>query len=256
MTQDEQDRYREYRPSAELAPYVECFWTHQTAAPQAGHRVLPDGCSDILFLRATSGRAELSLVGTMTHAGLFDLPQGSFLGVRFRPGMSIHFVPVPGTETVDQRLALADLWGAKARQFTEQLGEAVSIDAGCAVIETHLRAQLRAESKNRGVLTPAQQVLLWAEQQRGCVRIDDLARHAGLSARQLQRLCLQLTGVTPKQLCRAIRFRHASVQTRLAHRSEWSQVALDCGYYDQAHFINDFRALSGLTPGEYCADPA
>jgi AraC-like DNA-binding protein len=252
MTKEEQDRYREYRPSAELAQYVECFWEHRTAAPQAGHRVLPDGCSDILFLRPDNGRTELSLVGTMTRAGLFDLPQGSFMGVRFRPGMSIHFAPVPGTETVDQRLSLQDIWGAKARQLTEQLEEAVSIEAGCAVIETQLQAQLRTG----GALTPIQQVLLWVEQQRGCVRIDELARHAGLSARQLQRLCLQLTGVTPKQLCRAIRFRHACAQTRLAHRGEWSQVALDCGYFDQAHFINDFRALSGLTPSEYCAQPA
>src|ERR1700730_7724125 len=134
--------YREYQPAAELSQYVECFWTHETAAPQAAHRVLPDGCSDILFTRPNQGRPELLLVGTMTRAGLFDLPQGSFLGVRFRPGMSVYFAPVPGTETVDQRLPLQDVWGAKARQLSERLGESSVIEGGVAVIESQLRAQL------------------------------------------------------------------------------------------------------------------
>jgi AraC-like DNA-binding protein len=248
--------YREYQPSAELSPFVECFWTHETPAPQAGHRVLPDGCADILFTRPSDGRSELLLVGTMTHAGLFDLPQGSVLGVRFRPGMSVYFAHVPGTETVDQRLPLQDVWGAKARQLSERLGESSSIEAELEVLESQLRTHLTAHSNSRRAFSPAERVLHWAEQERGLVSVDELAHHAGLSARQLRRLFLELTGVTPKQLCRAIRFRHAAVQARLAERGTWSQVALDCGYYDQAHFINEFRALSGLTPGEYCADAA
>ena len=254
MTQEKPTPYREYQPAAELSQYVECFWIHETAAPQWGHRVLPDGCSDILFTRPTEGRPELLLVGTMTHAGLFDLPQGSFLGVRFRPGMSVYFAPVPGPETVDQRWPLQDVWGAKALQLSERLGESSSIEAGVAVIESQLRAQLNAHPENRRAFSPTQRVLHWAEQERGLVRVDELAHQAGLSARQFRRLCLELTGLTPKQLCRSIRFRHAAVQAQFARRGEWSQVALDCGYYDQAHFINDFRALSGLTPGEYCAD--
>lgn len=248
--------YREYQPAAELASYVECFWSHETAQPQPGHRVLPDGCSDILFTRPNEGRPDLLLVGTMTRAGLFDLPQGLFFGVRFRPGMSVHFAAVPGTETVNQRVPLTDVWGAKARQLCERLAESPSVDAAVGLIESQLRTQLTAHSNNRRSFSPAQRVLQWAEQERGLVRVDELAHHAGLSARQLRRLCLQLTGITPKQLCRAIRFRHAAVQARLAERGEWSQVALDCGYYDQAHFVNEFRALSGLTPTEFCADAA
>lgn len=247
--------YREFQPAADLSQYVECFWSNEIAAPQSGHRVLPDGCSDILFTHPSDGQSALLLVGTMTRAGLFDLRRGSFLAVRFRPGMSVYFAPVSGLETVDQELPLQEIWGAKGRQLAERLGETSSIQAGLSVIETELRTHLTAYSNNRQNLSPTQRVLLWAEQRRGLVSIDELAHHAGLSARQLRRLCLQLTGVTPKQLCRAIRFRHAAVQARLAGRGEWSQVALDCGYYDQAHFINEFRALSGLTPGEYCARP-
>jgi AraC-like DNA-binding protein len=189
----------------------------------------------------------------MTRAGVFDLPQGSFLGVRFRPGMSVHFAAVPGTETVDQRWPLQDVWGASARQLCERLAEVPLIESGVSLIESQLRAHLSAHTNNRRGFSVTQRVLQWAEQQRGLVRVDDLAHHAGLSARQLRRLCLQLTGLTPKQLCRTIRFRQAAVQARLAQNNDWAQVALDCGYYDQSHFINEFRALSGLTPGQYCS---
>ena len=122
MTTEVPTPYREYQPTAELLPYVECFWTYEAAALQLGHRVLPDGCSDIVFSRPSGGNPQLLLVGTMTRAGVFDLPQGSVLGVRFRPGMSVHFAAA-GTEqsTGD---ALHDVWGASARQLCDRLAEA------------------------------------------------------------------------------------------------------------------------------------
>jgi AraC-like DNA-binding protein len=168
--------------------------------------------------------------------------------------MSVHFAAVPGTETVDQRWPLQDVWGASARQLCDRLAEAPLIESAVSLIESQLRKHLSAHTNNRRGLSPTQRVLQWAEQERGLVRVDDLAHHAGLSARQLRRLCLQLTGLTPKQLCRTIRFRHAAVQARLAQGNDWAQVALDCGYYDQSHFINEFHALSGLTPSQYCSN--
>ncbi len=244
--------YREYQPVAELSEYVECFWTHETGTRQMSHRVLPDGCSDILLTRPREGQPELLLVGTMTRAAVFDLPQGWFLGVRFRPGMAPSLTHLPGKESVDQRLPLAEVWGAKAIHLSERLLVSSSIKESIALIEAELTAELKNQSGNRRSANSAQRVLQWAEEARGIVRVDDLADLSGLSTRQLRRLCLDLTGLTPKQLCRAIRFRYAAVQAQLARRGEWAQVALDCGYYDQAHFINEFRALSGLTPSEYC----
>ena len=88
----------------------------------------------------------------------------------------------------------------------------------------------------------------------GNVRIEDIAAEAGLSARQLLRLFTAQTGVTPKQLCRVLRFRHSL--RRLRRSTDCAQIALDCGYYDQAHWINEFRGLSGCTPGQYLARQA
>src|ERR1700694_1724652 len=136
----EQFGYREYRPSARLAKFVECFWTHETVGKTV-HRVLPDGCADLLFMRTCAGSQELIVVGTMTRARLFDLPTAKFIGVRFRPGTSSLFVPVPGPELVDRRIPLREIWGPKANQLHEQLGDC-SVPQFIAQIETRLIEQL------------------------------------------------------------------------------------------------------------------
>jgi AraC-like DNA-binding protein len=248
-TGGEQSAYREYRPSARLAKLVECFWTHETVG-QTVHRVLPDGCADLLFTQ-TAASQELIVVGTMTRARLFDLPKAKFIGVRFRPGTSSLFMPVPGPELVDQRIPLREIWGPKTNQLQEQLGDC-SVLQFITQIETQLIEQLDAHPGGVPFLNSTQRVLSWAEQQHGNVRIDDLADLAGLSARQFRRVCLELTGLTPKQLCRTIRFRDAVAQLTNDGRPGSATISLDLGYYDQAHFINEFRAFSGLTPGEYC----
>jgi AraC-like DNA-binding protein len=248
----EQPAYREYRPSAQLAEFVECFWTHETVGKTV-HRVLPDGCADLLFTQTGGESQELIVVGTMTRARSFDLPKAKFIGVRFRPGMSFLFVPVPGPELVDQRIPLREIWGPKTNQLQDQLGDC-SVPQCIAQIESCLIDQLYTQPKSQPLLNSTQRVLSWAEQQHGNVRIDDLADLAGLGARQFRRVCLELTGLTPKQLCRALRFREAVAQLMNDDRLGSATIALDLGYYDQAHFINEFRAFSGLTPSEYCSD--
>lgn len=81
--------------------------------------------------------------------------------------------------------------------------------------------------------------------------MDELAGAASLSARQFRRVCLERTGLTPKHLARILRFRHAAQRARPARRADWATIALDCGYYDQAHLINEFREFSGLPPAEF-----
>jgi AraC-like DNA-binding protein len=75
----------------------------------------------------------------------------------------------------------------------------------------------------------------------------------GLSAKRFIERFKNEVGLTPKRYCRILRFQQA---VRRAHRCphvDWSQVAVDCGYFDQAHFIHDFRAFAGLTPTAYLA---
>jgi AraC-like DNA-binding protein len=149
--------YLEIRPSPRLSPYVECYWTRGAAEDDLDHRVLPDGCADILFSRQRDEPAGLWVIGTMSQYRAVPIAAGqSFLGVRFRPAMAAGFLSEP----------------------------------------------LRA-------IGAAQKAIDDMVHRKGVVSIDEPANGAGLSARQFRRQCLALTGLTPKRLCRVIRFRPA-----------------------------------------------
>jgi AraC-like DNA-binding protein len=206
--------------------------------------VLPDGCGDIVYSPANG----LQVVGAMTQARKFTLAAGEpQLGVRFRPGMGSGLVRVPGSKTTDQLLALDDVWGAQGRRLCEQVAAAKSPQQGFALLEAQL-----IDPAEPGVV---QQIAAYIVDHSGQVRVEDLAFQAGMSARQLRRLFIERVGLTPKHLCRVIRFRHSLVKMRDTQRGDWTDVALDCGYYDQAHFINEFREFSGYSPGEFAARP-
>lgn len=237
-------RYREHAAPERLRPYVECFWTLDPGEALPEYPVMPDGCVDIVY---SPGTAEgLQVVGAMTQARKFPVPAGQFaMGVRFRPGMAPAFVRAPGSETTDRLLPLGDVWGAEGWQLEAQVAEAKSAKQCVALLEAQL-----VDPGKPGVV---QRVAAYIVNRTGQVRVDDLAFDAGMSARQLRRLFVEQIGLTPKHFCRVIRFRHSLSRLGQSRRGDWTQVALECGYYDQAHFINEFKELSGYSPGEFVA---
>jgi len=241
-------RYQEFAPSPRFSAHIECFWLHSSVEPVPCFRVMPDGCADIIFERpgGTRGRG-LIAVGTMTFAQSFPLRAHQFtLGVRFHPGMASRFLRVAGPEIVDGMIALEDAWGAaRARRLVEQLAESSSPREAIGRIEASLG--------ETPALDPVERALAWLVENRGQVPVEELADSASLSPRQFRRICLERTGLAPKRLARVLRFRQALAHTGKERAADWAQVALECGYYDQAHLINEFREFSGLAPGEFAA---
>ncbi len=237
-------QYREHAPPGRLHSSVECFWTVEARASIPEYPVLPDGCVDFVY----SPSGGLQIVGAMTHVRNFKLGSGERqFGVRFRPGMALGFAGAPGSETIDQVLPLEDFWGAKGRRLADQIAESKSSHQAFALFEAQL-----VDPSEPGVV---QQVAAYIVDQSGQTKIDDLAFQAGMSARQLRRLFVEQIGLTPKHFCRVIRFQHSLARMRESARGDLTNVALDCGYYDQAHFINEFREFSGFSPTEFAARP-
>src|SRR5689334_4517613 len=101
--------YREIAPQPRLARTVECFWTMEALDAEPCHRVLPDGCADIIFTRDPD-TAAIGAVGPMTQYRDFALPAGRILiGVRFHPGMWTAHLGVAGDRITDETMPLDEL---------------------------------------------------------------------------------------------------------------------------------------------------
>ena len=100
-------------------------------------------------------------------------------------------------------------------------------------------------------LSPSHNAIAHLAANGGRVRLDSLTDSTGLGPRQFRRRCLEETGLSPKHLARIGRFRDACSRMTPSQAVDWAGLALDCGYYDQAHLINEFHEFSGLRPTAY-----
>ena len=243
MLTEESVGYREMLPAPALQPLVECVWSITARVPQPNYLVLPDGCVDVVF----SPRIGLRVVGAMTAARAHALQVGDdFVGIRFQAGAAGRFLGVAPGELTDLSIPLEELWGTRGRRLCEQLQDAPSASA-CAPL---LAEQMRLRPGHPSAMERTIAALV---ARHGAADLDWLARQANLSPRQLRRRCRELTGLTPKQLGRILRFRRAVDLLSFGAGRGWAHLAVECGYYDQSHFIHEFRAFSGSTPAEYYA---
>lgn len=269
--------YHEIAPSPRFSRLVECFWHHRTIEAHPAFPILPDGCMDLLFEAQPNkvGAADLRVIGTMTRVQRASLPARHLtFGVRFHPGMAPRALRLPpAAELLDVHLTFENIAGAAAaRRLREKLDDSPTPENFIATIESALGDPRPQDA--------ADQALAWLTQNRGQVPIDEIASAAALSARQFRRICIQRTGLSPKHLARILRFRHAAEKagraplalipmaneaarsgtraasaTLAAPAPDWAQIALECGYYDQSHLINDFRAFAGSPPVQFASSP-
>lgn len=173
-------------------------------------------------------------------------PTGSMV-VRFKPGAAARVFGPQMEAFADANIELDDLVGAIARdRLQTQLREAADQSARRAVMEEFLRP--RANRSGDAIVLEAIR-RLWANPAHG---VASLARALGISERQLGRRFLASVGATPKQVVRVLRLEKL-IAAR--HRgAAWADIALACGFNDQAHMIRDFKALAGVTPDAFVRD--
>jgi AraC-like DNA-binding protein len=181
--------------------------------------------------------------------------QRATAGVTFRPGGAFPFLGLPAGELQDSNASLSDLWGRRAASdLREQLLAACSPQAKFKILERTFLGRINS------LLEPTHSAVSFAVEnfrQRPQRPISSVTDQIGLSDRRFIQLFSQQVGLTPKLFCRVQRFQQVLRNiTTLAAGSviDWPQIALTCGYFDQAHFIHDFRAFSGINPTTYLAN--
>jgi AraC-like DNA-binding protein len=256
--------YLTRRPAPPLDLAVSALWYYRTAPrPFALERVLPKGAAQLVinlkddqtrvYDPGRGGVATTSpgavLTGPGTHFEVIDTDeQEHVVGVSFRPGGTRPFFRLPADALTGPDVPLECLWSVTdVALLREQLLAATTPDAALDVMQAALTAAWRDQPMHRAV----DAALATFHRESEVARVAEVADAVGLSVRRFIEAFARDVGLTPKQYCRVRRFQQAVTAAHAAREVDWAEVALSCGFYDQAHFIHDFRAFSGLTPGAY-----
>ena len=174
--------------------------------------------------------------------------QISTIGVHFKPGGAWPFFRRPLTELADRHVSLDLLWGNDASLLREELLAAPVPEARLDVLEACLTRRLAGARERHPAVSYALDEFRRAAH---AGAVGEVTRAIGLSPRRFIEVFKQEIGLAPKVFCRVRRFQRVLRRIHRRESVEWPDVAVAGGYFDQAHFIHDFRAFSGMNPTAY-----
>lgn len=242
--------HRRLLPAADVAAFVEHFWLvrwDRRGQPPQAVETLPHPSVHLVIERGQPGR--LGGVSSGRFTRLLE-GQGRVFGIKFRPGGFRPFWTEPMRSLTDRTLPLADAFGTDGAAFEAAIVALDDDDARLLVAETFLRARLPAPDPNVALIDGLVARII---ADRTLVRVEQLADLAGLGTRALQRLFNDYVGITPKWMIQRYRLHEALARLTDGGATDWVAFALALGYFDQAHFIRDFKTMVGVTPTQYAA---
>jgi len=255
--------YLDRVPAPPLDAFIASIWYCQSQPrPFALQRVLPIGAAQLIVnLKEDRARMYHPETGAMTascgtvlsgvssrYSVIDTAEQECVAGVCFRPGGTAPFFAIPAYEMRDAGVPLELVWGRQsAARLREQL---LAARTPVAKLDTLERAM--AEAGKSGALDPAVAFALdrFADRPEAA-RIAAVTARIGLSPKRFIERFKAAVGVAPKRYCRILRFQRALQSAQQGCLVDWTRIAVDCGYFDQAHFIHDFRSFAGITPTGY-----
>lgn len=236
------------QPCAALAPFVDRYWSWEG---EPGERIalptlLPGTGAELVF--DCRGRGSRLLCVRRRLLALGEAGEVGFIAVRFRAGMLSRFVDMPLAELADQDVTAVQLWGRDAAVLERRIANACSTSARASLIEGFLLRRLGTAP----AISPVERAaaLIYRDHR---ASIDHVANACGLGRRQLERRFMQLLGQTPAEVRRTSRLQKTVRALMLDPTFGPLDAALAHGYFDQSHFIRDFRDLAGTTPLRYLA---
>lgn len=254
--------YQTFNPPPNLAPYVRFFWAlEDEVAPgeEFVHRSLADGCVEIVFHYRSAfdeitedGRIEsspfASIQAQATKFRRFSTRESfGIFGAYLYPFAIPRLFSYPASDFTNISPDLESIFGIEGRRLDEQVTSAAGNEERVKIVSEFLQRKLEENYRDLPNTYCAVHSILDAK---GDVSIAAMARDYALSTRQFERKFKEVAGLSPKLYSRVVRFQ-AATQHRLNGSRDLTEIAYACGYYDQSHFINEFRQFSGYTPKEY-----
>jgi hypothetical protein len=258
--------YQTFPPHPDLQSIVKCHWTLEIPAQVGVQKqlIIPDGCIDMIFIigddvkRFTSEddfiiQPRAMVLGQIT-APFYVQPTGSVnsFAVRFYPYGFSNFVSGTMNELANKETPLAGLFGEQAsKSLAEDIILAENTSKRIGIVETFLFEKLADKAIIDNIVKRTVDTLLSTK---GKAAINTILKEDLSKRRQMERKFIEQIGISPKQLGKVIRLQSA-LKMLLNNQSEsLTEIAYEGDYYDQAHFIKDFKEFTGTTPRAFLED--
>ena len=253
--------YQEYPIAEPLKPYVKVIWSMESEESWAPPmRILPDSCVELVIHfnqpykttfsdNITEIQPQSFIVAQMKNF-IEIQPNGEIgmVSIRFSAQGAYHFFGMPMKEIANGIVDLKLVWNNLAKEIEERIIESKNTEQRVNRIQQYLLMQL---SKNGQADITVDHCLNLIYSTKGQIRVEDLSTNTGMSNRQLVRKFNNAIGISPKEFSRIIKFISSLHYLKQNSETNLSAAAHNLGYYDQAHFIHDFKEYSGLTPGQF-----
>jgi AraC-like DNA-binding protein len=240
--------YSSHQPSKELADYVRFFWTLEARLGSMEpfvHRALPDNCLELIFYckGQLSIRSSRGSEGNTFTSGIFGQAHEfrqfktetdiTLFGVYFYPHSLKVLFDLPASALTNIMVDSESLWGSEGKLLEEAVMLAPDSTARIKIVSTFLLKRIKALEKREQRFL---KLMKNAIDNNSLMSIPEFADDFNLSRRQLERRFQELSGFTPKDFFRIIRFKKSLKRSEHPNKS-LAQIAMESGYYDQSHFL-------------------
>jgi AraC-like DNA-binding protein len=190
--------------------------------------------------------------GPHSRAFTVTSESGELVGVKVAPGGLRALLAIPARKMRDHTIPLEQLWGKPAIELGERMQAAASTAERVALLQHALAVRWRAAGEHPVAVTVARMI----EECAGRTTVRELCERAGYGQRSMLQRFDDGVGLTPKQCIRLARLRAAIVRVAERPGGDGAELAVACGYCDQAHMIHEFRDLVGVPPAAFRKDPS
>ena len=255
--------YRIYKPGLPLSQFIDFFFYYEGFhAEHSMEKLLPDGSIDLLIdltetpkklyhnEEATSYTVfkKSWISGMKTNYILIDASVSNMVGVHFKPGGCYPFVDFPMLELNDLTIELDSIWSKDANALRETILHEPSVDKRFSILEKYFLQKGKNKMENHVLLHYSVSQLVQSPQM---WTIRSLSDKTGITQKHLITLFKKYVGLSPKMFSRINKFQKVLQLIEQQKKIDWSMLAYECGYFDQAHFIKEFQAFSGINPAAY-----
>jgi AraC-like DNA-binding protein len=256
--------YQVHSARNELQPFVKCFWTLEDdgAARSLRQRIVPDGCMEMIFHygdlyeqyfeNGSSIVQPRSFIFGQITTFIEIAPTGTsgIVSARFLPEGLLPFLEVPVSSLENKAVSLSVLFGEKGALLETEVLQATDNQQRIQLIEAFLLSRLSEPHVIDSITKACVEVIFQSEGQLG---VPELADKVNINRRNMERKFTTAIGMSPKQLSRVVRLQSVLKMLERQKCSSLTSLAYENGYYDQAHFIKDFKEFTGVSPKSFFA---